>query len=158
MCAASANATVNNFWETSFLATDDNSVVGEYSGKITFADMNGKDVTHRFDDALTFGIVEKENGVYAIHAYLDFWGGPAHHIIDFTRELVTFTFDGSGNIQNARGTGHISVLFLGVKWMDNDFNVQPLTGSIVNGHLDMHMVCKVIGRNYTATFDYSGDK
>lgn len=158
MCVGTANATVNNFGETPFFVSDATSIVGEYSGKVTYADMNGKDVTHKFNKTLTFGVVDKGNGVYAIHAYLDFWGGPAHHIIDFTKELATFTVDDNGNIQNGQGKGHIMVKVFGLNFMDNDFNVQPLTGSIVNGHLNLHMVCNVIGRNYTATFDFSGDK
>ncbi len=158
MCAGTANATVNNFGGTPFFASDATSIAGEYSGKITYADMNGKDVTHKFNKTLTFGIVDKGNGLYAIHAYLDFWGGPAHHIIDFRQELTTFTLDNNGNIQNGQGTGHISVVVLKIPFMNNDFNVLPLTGSIVNGHLNLHMVCNVIGKNYTATFDFSGEK
>lgn len=159
MCVGTANATVNNFRETSFFTDDATSIAGEYSGKITYADMNGKDVTHKFTQTLTFGIVDKGNGLYAIHAFLDFWGGPAHHTIDLTKELTTFTLDANGNIvSNGVGGGHIKVTVGVLPFMDRDFNVQPLTGSIVNGHLNLHMVCNVIGRNYTATFDFSGDK
>lgn len=148
-----------NMRDMFLFAGDATSMAGEYSGKITYADMNGKNVTHKFNKEVTFGIVDKGNGVYAIHAYLDFWGGPAHHMIDLTKELTTFTLDTNGNIvQNVPGKGHISVIVLKIPFMNKDFNVQPLTGSIANGCLKLRMVCHVMGKNYTATFDFSGKK
>ncbi|WP_279113318.1 hypothetical protein [Hoylesella timonensis] len=148
-----------NMRDMFLFAGDATSMAGEYSGKITYADMNGKNVTHKFNKEVTFGIVNKGNGVYAIHAYLDFWGGPAHHTIDLTKELTTFTLDANGNIvSNGVGGGHIKVTVGILPFMDRDFNVQPLTGSIVNRRLNLRMVCHVMGKNYTATFDFSGKK
>lgn len=134
------------------------SVAGDYTGKITYADMNGRDVTHRFEQTLTFSVIDKGNNEYALRAYLDFYGGPAHHEIDFSDERVTFKLDGNGNIQDASGKGHITVTVLIVKFKNKDFTVQPMTGSIVNGELKLHMVCNVIGEDYTAVFDFKGHK
>lgn len=134
------------------------SVAGDYTGKITYADMNGRDVTHRFDGALTFSIVDKENNEYALRAYLDFYGGPAHHEIDFRREEVKFKLDRDGHILDASGKGHITVSVAFFNLKNKDFTVQPMTGSIVNGELKLHMVCNVIGEDYTAVFDFKGHK
>ena len=146
LCAA--NAQVNQSY-----------VAGSYTGNITKAVMNGTDVMGKFSgQQFTFSIVDKGGGNYALSGKLDFMGGPAHHVIDFSDQRVIFTVDESGNIEGS-GLGHITVTALLIKWMNKDFDVRPIEGKIdAQGHLTFSMKCFVHDSKYTAEFAFDGQK
>ena len=137
-------------------------VVGTYVGKVTSVVMNGDAVSKsRFEGkTFTFSVLREKDG-YSLAGYLEFNGGPAHHVISLPATRALFTLAPDGQIVRGRGKGHISIkVFRFVSALNKHFNITSIRGKVVDGQLTftIQVVIPDYKDGYTASFSFMGRK
>lgn len=137
-------------------------ITGTYIGRVTSVVMNGDAVSQsRFEGkTFSFSVLREKEG-YSLAGYLEFNGGPAHHVISLpaTRALISLAPD--GQIVHGRGNGHISIkVFRFVSALEKDFNITSIRGKVSDGQLTftIHVVIPDYKDGYTASFSFMGRK
>ena len=143
-------------------ASSTQDITGTYIGRVTSVVMNGDAVSQsRFEGkTFSFSVLREKDG-YSLVGYLEFNGGPAHHVISLpaTRALISLAPD--GQIVHGRGNGHISIkVFRFVSALDKDFNITSIRGKVVDGQLTftIQVVIPDYKDGYTASFSFMGRK
>ena len=124
--------------------------------------MNGDAVSKsRFEGkAFTFSVLREKDG-YSLAGYLEFNGGPAHHVISLPATRALFSLAPDGQIVRGRGKGHISIkVFRFVSALNKDFNITSIRGKVVDGQLTftIQVVIPDYKDGYTASFSFMGRK
>lgn len=135
-------------------------IAGSYKGKVTSVVMNGDPVSKdRHKQDFVFGL-EKSNVGYVLTGKLDFYGGPAHHVIDFDSKQTIINIE-SGKITKGLGKGHISVkVFKFISALNKDFNVTSVTGIVTDDKLrfTINVIIPDYKNGYKASFTFEGVK
>lgn len=137
-------------------------ITGTYAGRVTSVVMNGDAVSKsRFEGkTFTFSVLREKYG-YSLAGYLEFYGGPAHHVISLPASRALICLAPNGQIVCGRGKGHISIkVFRFVSALDKDFNITSIRGKVVDGQLTftIHVVIPDYKNGYTASFSFTGRK
>lgn len=143
-------------------ASFNQDIAGTYVGKVTSVVMNGDAVSQsRFEEKTFSFSVLREKDSYSLAGYLEFYGGPAHHVISLPASRALICLAPNGQIVCGRGKGHISIkVFRFVSALDKDFNITSIRGKVVDGQLTftIHVVIPDYKNGYTASFSFTGRK
>ena len=122
--------------------------------------MNGDPVSKdRHKQDFVFGL-EKSDVGYVLTGKLDFYGGPAHHVIDLDGKQTIINIE-NGKITKGTGKGHISVkVFKFISALNKDFNVNGVTGIVKDNKLrfTINVIIPDYKNGYKASFTFEGNK